>query len=79
MLLIQPLGSIKADIQKLIMPKITVFSNSIRPAKNMSLTDQAWNHLVIEMSNGVYSEIFSFRVIRGRPRYLMGNLPEGNP
>ncbi|KAG2264219.1 hypothetical protein Bca52824_071298 [Brassica carinata] len=77
--LIHPLGRTKAEIQKLTVPKITVLRSCSLPAKERSLADHDLKLLVILDIKGEYSEIFSFRLIKGSPRYLIGNLPVENP
>ena len=72
MFIIQVFGRMNVEVQKLTVPKITVFNSCSLPAKDSIFADHEWRHELILFIKGAYSETFNFLLINGSPRYLMG-------
>lgn len=53
----QPFGKMNADVQKVTVPKITVFRSWSLPANDKSLADQEWKLEFNLIIKGEYSEI----------------------
>lgn len=75
----QDFGKRKVEIQKFTRPVITDPISCLLPEKDRVFTDHALHNFVILSSNGSYSETRSLRCIKGRPKYLTGNVPLLNP
>ena len=75
----QNFGRVKVSHQKLVIPEITVFMSSKRPAKERDLALQELSLALTFSIRGSQLAIVSFLVQRGTLRYLIGRVPWERP